>query len=245
MRMRVAVLPALFVLILTLIISFLTGHPEDLFLTRSVWVIPVRFVMVTLMLLAPVLLLPSLLAIVGNIAKNEKFFGQLVKTSMKNNEGLSKLVAWVLRPLQGIALSMIFAERFLNLLEFSVGASIAQHLARLTLFVIASVLVSLFLSAIWALDDLGVKFYYNRTSEVRTAGSSVGTVLPLIAGAVGVSSLFHLSSPVDALIGLVGIVMVLYPPYLLFAVSYHEFVRRRSAVLSGMLPIKRMEMNVR
>ena len=242
--MRVAVLPALLVLMLTLIISFLTGHPEDFFLTRSVWVIPVRFVIVTLMLLAPVLFLPRLLAIVGNIARNQGFFGQLVKTSMSTNEGLSKLVAWVLRPLQGVALSMIFAERFLNLLEFSVGASNAQHLARLTLFMVASVLVSLFLSTIWALDDLGVKFYYDRTSEVRTAGSSVGTVLPLITGAVGVSSLFHLNSPVDALIGLVGIVMVLYPPYLLFAVSYHEFVRRRSAVLSKRLPIKRMEMNV-
>lgn len=243
--MRVAVLPALLVLMLTMIISFLTGHPEDFFLTRSVWVIPVRFVIVTLMLLAPVLLLPRLLAIVGNMAKNQGVFGLLVKTSMNTNEGLSKLVAWVLRPLQGVALSMIFAERFLNLLEFSIGTSNAQHLARLTLFMVASVLVSLFLSTIWALDDLGVKFYYDRTSEVRTAGSSVGTVLPLITGAVGVSSLFHLNSPVDALIGLVGIVMVLYPPYLLFAVSYHEFVRRRSAVLSERLPIKRMEMNVR
>lgn len=241
--MTLAVSPAILILILMLIISIVTGHPQGLFPTSSIRGIPLRFVIVTLTLVAPVSLLPRLLALAGNMTKNERIFGQLVKATASPNQEFSKSVAWVLRPLQGIGLSMIFAERFLSFLEFSVGVSYAR-LVPLSLFVMTSALVSLFLSAVWALDDLGVKFYNRKTGEVRMAGSSVGTVLPLIAGAIGVSSLFHRSSPVDALIDLLWIVMVLYPPYVLFVVCHQEFVRRRRAALSEKLLLKRMETKV-
>jgi len=70
-------------------------------------------------------------------------------------------------------------------------------------------------------------------------GSSVGVVLPLIMGVVGISSLFHRSLPVEALIDLIGIVSVLYPSYVFFAVSHHEFLKRRSALLLEKLPAKK------
>ena len=57
---------------------------------------------------------------------------------------------------------------------------------------------SLFLSTVWALDDLGVKFYFGRTGEIRMAGSSIGTVIPLITGAIGITSVFHSNLPMDA-----------------------------------------------
>ena len=244
-RLTLAALPALFIFILTLIISLITGHPEGLFLTRSMNGIPARFVLVTFILVAPIPILPRLLALSGNLVKNERFFGQLVKATALPLREFSTPVAWILIPLQGIALSMIFAERLLNFLEeFSIGAIYTGLLIRSTLFVIGSALVSLFLSIVWALDDLGVKIYNRKTGEVRMVGSSVGTVLPLITGAIGVTSLFHLSSPIDALADLLEIVMVLYPPYVLFAIFHHEFTTRRSSILSGKLLLRRIETNI-
>lgn len=245
MRIGVAVSPAILTLTLTLIISLATGHPAELFLARSITGISIRFTVVTVVLSAPILILPRLLALTGRIAKKETFFGQLVKSTVSTDGELGKLVGWVLRPLQGIGLALIVAERFLNFLEFSTGASSAIILARASLFLMGGALTSLFLSVIWALDDLGVKIYNGKTGEVRTAGSSIGTILPLITGAVGVSGLFHASLPVDALIDLLEIVIVLYPPYALFAIFHHEYVRRQRTVLPGKLALKKIETKVR
>jgi hypothetical protein len=90
------------------------------------------------------------------------------------------------------------------------------------------------------LDDLGVRIYSVKTGEVRMAGTTVGTIFPLIAGAIVVAGLFHASLPADALIDLLEIVTVLYPPYLVFTVIHHEFVKRRSSVLRRKLVTKRI-----
>lgn len=237
LRVMTLVSSALFVLVLTLIISLATGHPEGLFLARSIRGIMIRFVLVTLTLLAPILILPNILPRVANAAKDEGPFGQLVRGTLDPYQELSKLNAWVLRPLQGIGLSMIFAERLLGFLEFIP--------ARLALFIIGSALVSLLLSVVWALDDLGAKIYDRKTGEVYTVGSKIGIALPLITGAVGVSSLFHLSSPLDAVTEVFEIVMVLYPPYVFFVIFHQEYVKRRIASLSGRLLLKRIEVNLR
>jgi hypothetical protein len=110
--------------------------------------------------------------------------------------------------------------------------------------VIGSALASLFLAVVWTLDDLGVKIYNVNTGEVRMVGTSVGTILPLLAGAIGISGLFHLNSPLDALLELIEIAAVLYPPYLCFVIAHHEFIKKRSAVLSEKLPIKRVETKI-
>ena len=49
-KIAIAVSPAVFVLVLTMVISFVTRHPEGLFLTRSIRGIPVRFVVLTILL---------------------------------------------------------------------------------------------------------------------------------------------------------------------------------------------------
>jgi hypothetical protein len=244
-RIAVAVSPAVFVLGLTLAISLLTGHPEGLFLTRSIRGITPRFVILTLILVAPIFILPRLLTITWNVAKNRSVFGQeLVKVSVSTDRELDKPVAWALRPVQGISLSLILAERFLSLLEFSIGVSYTRLLIYIALFLMGGVLTSIFLSVVWAFDDLGVKIYNSKTGEVHTAGSSVGTFLPLITGAVGVSGLFHTNLPMDALIDLLEIVMVLYPSYVFFAVLHHEFIARRALVLSEKLQLRKVQTTV-
>ncbi len=235
-RVGILVSPALFILILTILISLATGHPQGLFLARSIRGILIRFFLVTLIFIAPILILPNLLVVIVNRAKNEGPFGQFVRTSFGYKE-LSKSNAWFFRPLQGIGLSMIFAERLESLLEF-----LPVHLV---LFFIGGALVSLFLSVVWALDDSGIKIYNRKTDEVLMAGRSFGTILPLIAGAIGISSLFHLNSSLDALVELLELVMVLYPSYVFFVTFHQEFIKMRITSLSDKLILKRVETNLR
>jgi hypothetical protein len=185
-----------------------------------------------------------LVTVVGRVTAKQAFLGQLVKAPSSINRELGISVGWILRPVQGISLSLIVAERFLGFLEFSVGASYSFIVTRLSLFVIGGVLSSLFLSIIWALDDLGVQLYNGKTGEIHMAGSSIGTILPLITGAIGVAGLFHTNQPIEALIDLSEIVLVLYPPYVLFTVIHHEFIKRRNPGLTEKLVMKTIETKV-
>lgn len=245
MKATVALIPAFVILTLTLIVSFVSGHPRDLFLTNSIGDIAIRFTMSMLALLLPIWSLPWFVGMTGKIARNYSWLGELARTPTLVNSELTKTVAWVLRPVQGIALSLIVAERFLTFLESSTGAPDRAILIRVSLFVIGGASTSVFLSLLWALDDLGVRFYIPKTGEVHMAGNSIGVILPLITGAIGITSLFHTSLPLDALIDLGEIVMVLYPPYVLFTVLQHEFVMRRKAGLTKQLAAKQVETKIR
>ena len=233
--------PAIIILVLTLVVSVVTGHPQDLFLAGSTMDVVLRFMYVTAALLVPLVVLPWTLTLAGHVAKR---FGQLVKVLVSVEMELSKSDAWISRPIQGIALAMIFAERFLNLLEFSTGASSSQTLAQFTFFITGGILTSLFLSAVWSLDDLGVKLYDHKTSQVRTAGGSIGTILPLVTGIIGISTLFHFDSPVHALIELLQIVIVLYPSYVIFVTAHNEFLKRRIGLVSRRSHLRLIEINV-
>jgi hypothetical protein len=231
LRLAVAVSPAVITFAAMIVVSLITGHPPDLFLTQATIGIPVRFVFITAVLVAPIAVLPRLLAVLGRISIREKILGRLVRIPTGAAQECCRPIVWGLRPFQGIGLHMTLAEKFLSFLESSAGISLQTWLARATFFLIGSALVSLFLSTVWALDDLGVRIYNSGTGEVNMAGRSVGTILPLISGAVGITALFHRSLPLDALSDLVQIVMVLYPPYIFFAIIHNEFLRSRSLAL--------------
>lgn len=240
----VVIFPAVVVLLLTHTIWYLTGYPEGLFLSRSIRGILTRFALITIMLLVPLPVIPRLLAWLSNMAGGETLLGQLVATGTTSYEELNKSVMILLRPLQGMGLSMIFAERILLLMEFSTGVSPSRVFIRLTLFFLGSILVSLLLSTVWAFDDLGIKSHNKKNGEVRLFGNTVGVVLPLIAGILGVSTLFQRDTVAGALTDIFGIGMVLYPPYSIFAFIHYEFFRRRSITLMKKLSLKRIRTNV-
>ncbi len=247
MKMSLAVLPAFLVLALTVAISLATGHHGDLFLAHSTGSILIRFALVTPILVAPIAIIPRLLNLAGRLVKNNKLFGWFVKSRAVPHQDFTVSDDLVLRPLQGMALSMIFAERFIDFLVFSTGASYASILIRTTVFALLMLnpLISLFLSFMWTFDDLGVKIYSKETGETRMLGRSIGIALPLITGAIGVSTLFHRTYFMDAVIDLLGGFMVLYPPYVLFVIFHHEYVRRRFADLSRRLPFEGIETKVK
>jgi hypothetical protein len=76
-------------------------------------------------------------------------------------------------------------------------------------------------------------------------GRSIGIAIPLITGAIGTFTIFHRTHPIDALIDLVGTLMVLYPPYVLCVIFHHQFVRSRFIDLSQRLPFDRLETKVK
>jgi hypothetical protein len=243
-RIVVALLPAMIILVLTLFIAAAGGYARGLFLARSMQNIMFRFVVVTLISAAPVLALPRILPGAVNRMSSKWFFGQLVKTGNDSYRKLGIDGVWVFRPLQGIGLSLIIAEKLLELLDLSIHISHTARVVGLTQFIIGSALVSLFLSFVWALDDFGIRIYSEKRVEVHMAGSTVGIVLPLFTGILGATSLFNRASFVDALVDLLGISTILYSPFVFFALFHHEFLSRRSEGIFRRLRLRRIEIQV-
>ncbi len=223
--------PAIIVLAATFVVSFYAGTAEGLFLVQWNFRTLVRFISITMILLLPLPILPPFMAFVGKRLTEEGFLGRLVKGEMRSGVQFRKSLLWIIRPLQGIGMSMLFSNQFLNLFRNFSEASFLDAIIRPILFMVVSVPISILFSVIWSLDDLGIKLYHKQTGEVRLVGSYVGTILPVIFGAIGIYSLFQRSSPTDALLFLVLMVMVLYPPYVLFAVIHDKFLDRRKARL--------------
>ena len=148
----------------------------------------------------PIAILPRILTYAGKI-KNDQLFGSLVMSKGVPHHEFTVSNDLLLRPFQGIALFLIFAERFLNFLEFSTGNSYTSILIRSTVFAFLMVnpLMSLFLSFVWTFDDLGVKVYNVCTDELRMLGRSIGIAIPLITGGIGVFTLFPRAYFMDAL----------------------------------------------
>ena len=167
--------------------------------------------------------------------------GQLVRIEINKPIELKMTNTHLLRPLQGIALSMIFTDRLQQIVELTGETTYPRLLVRLILPIVGNVMVSLLLSTAWAMDDLGVRFYFKKTGEVRTAGSNVGLILPVITGVISVASLFWNRTIIEALVGVIGIVMASYPPYIFFVVIHNEFVRRNISTLLNRLSVGKVE----
>ena len=127
----------------------------------------------------------------------------------------------------------MLAEATLQFLAFLPGISPPHLFVPLILFAFGNVLVSFLLSTVWAFDDLEIKIRSEKSGEVRRLSTALGVAfpLPLISGTAGIAILFHHSAIMDALVDLLRIITVLYPPYAIFAFVHHEFFRRRSVVL--------------
>ena len=236
--------PAIVVLAATFVVSFYAGTAEGLYLVQSHVRTLVRFLAITMILLAPLPILPPFILFAGKRLTEEGFFGRLVKGEMRSSAPFRKSLLWIIRPLQGIGMSLLFSNQFLNLFKTFPQASFLDALIRPILFVVVSVPISILFSTIWSLDDLGVRLYLKQSGEVRLVGSYVGTILPVASGALGIYSLLQRSSPVDALLLLGLMVMALYPPYVLFAVIHDKFLGQHKVRLFENLLFGTVEVQV-
>ena len=95
--------------------------------------------------------------------------------------------------------------------------------------------ISLLLSFLWSLDDLGIRLYNRKTRELKMIGRYLGVFLPIITGLYGIASHFENYAPLVAAkyLGQMGI--ILYLPFGLFIVLHSRYLIKQEAVLLGRL----------
>jgi hypothetical protein len=239
-RLLISALPGFTVLITTVAVSLALGQPSDLFHTSSARGLIVRSLLITCILAVTVPIAPRIVTYLSHVLREKTPVGQLIKTSPPRESELERVISWFLRPIQGIGLCLIAGEEFIELLEYGTGLSYSEQLARASLFVFGSLIVAFLLSIVWTLDDLGLKIY-GSSGDLNSAGNNVGTILPIVTGAIGITNLFKSNTPIVAIYNLAGLIFALYPPYLVFAVIHDEYMRPKIRRLHDSLNLRKLE----
>ena len=236
--------PALVLLLATLIIStFITEFTFNFGLT-ALWKTLLRFLRLSLLLTLPLLLLPSLCTLLEGLFN--RGIRHLIQLQEDRDPAIHPLKNWVIRPFQGIGLAMLLASKLLALLEFYTGSKITVNTilpqgvfttSRFISLITIGVMASLLLSFLWTLDDLGVRYYNKKTKEVRMIGKYVGLLLPIFFGFYGIFSLFDNNSLFLVVKYIAQMVVVLYPPFVVFNVLHSRYLKSREGVLLRRLKV--------
>jgi hypothetical protein len=153
---------------------------------------------------------------------------------------------WLLKPLQGIALTMLLAVKLITFLQIYVDESITGNiilptgqfqLTRLLSINIVLIIASIFLSFLWTLDGLRIRYYNTKSGEVRMIGKYVGVLLPIIFGLYGMITLFKDSDRYLAIWNILQIGLVLYSPFVMLAVVHFLYIQSKETVLIKRLNI--------
>jgi hypothetical protein len=230
--------PALAILLGTLIVStFITEFTFTFGLTAA-WKTIFRFLRLSLVLALPLFLLPPIFAGVQGILNRGN--RQLVRIREDRDTAIHPLQHWVIRPFQGIGLGLLLATKLLTFLQLYGGTVVTAEtllptgqfqVGRFLAATAISVIVSLLLSFLWTLDDLGVRYYNRKTGEVRMIGKYVGLLLPIFFGFYGIFSLFDEYDRLPAMLYIAQMVIVLYPPFVVFSVLHNRYLRSQEGKL--------------
>ena len=164
----------------------------------------------------------------------------MIQIKQERSRIINPLQNWLLRPLQGIGLSMLIATKLIILLGIYKGSGIsasvilppaAFQLSRFLATTAIAIAISLLLSYLWGLDDFGVRLYNRKTKEIRMIGKYLGVVLPTLFGFYGMISIFQNHSQVLAIQYITQMVVILYPPFLIFNVFHAFYIQMKENVL--------------
>lgn len=228
-----AMVPAWAIVFATLVIStlvmefaFTSGWP-------TVWKTLFRFLRLSALLALPLFLLTKICSLLGGFFNRRS--RQLIQVEQERDLFIRPLKSWVLRPFQGIGLSMLIAAKILGFLEIYTGSKVTLDSVlpqghfnpELFLGVTAiAILVSLLLSFLWALDDLGVRYHNRKTQEVRMIGKYIGLLLPTLFGFYGIINLFEDHSRLLTAQYIAQMLGVLYPPFVVLNVLHARYLAR-------------------
>ena len=231
-------MPALLVLALTVVLSVFLGQftflKEWEAVTRGFY----RFARLTVLLCIPLWLLSPICSGIGWVIRRRKIL--LIKIKNKQRTEILPQRNWLIRPFQGIGILFLFSTKLLGLLQIIGGQTVTSSilstdghflLGRLLAVTGTTVFVSLFLSTLWTLDDLGIRYFNRRDYEIKMIGKYVGTLMPCVFGFYGVLSLFGLFPTEQALMYLLQIVIILYPPFVVFSVLHSRYLQSRKGAL--------------
>jgi hypothetical protein len=195
-----------------------------------------RFIRFALPLCLPLyILLPIYRFVVARMS--EKF----LRTEKKRELCIRPIKHWIFRPLQGIGIGLLFETKLLAALQILAGVTAQPvlfssrgqiQLERLLVVTGITVVISLLLSTLWTLDDMGIRYANRKDQELKMIGKYVGTLMPVLFGLYGIFSLLDNYPARQAFVFLFRIVMILYPPFAVFAVMHFRFLRSREEQFS-------------
>ena len=236
--------PALLVLAANLVISAFIGRFTFIGGAEALWKVPFRYFRFSLILIIPLFLIPILIPFWGRIFT----FGyrELIVTTERAPD-LSLLKTWIIRPFQGIGLSLLLGAKLIGVLQgYSVVATGSAGVLPPSQFVYGrmmtsmaiAAIVSLVLSLFWAMEDLGVSQQNKKTGEVRMIGKYLGVILPVVFGFAGYLSLLHDIPAYLAAQYVLQIVVALYPPFVTLTVCHSLYVQRKADVILTRLAVR-------
>ena len=233
------------VLVVSILLSIFLGEFAFLKGTEAIYRGIFRFLRLTLLLCLPVYLLLPAFGMLGSVLrkKNEAFL------QIEDNQdlGIHPVKHWLLRPLQGIGLVLIFGAKILWVLQIATGEAILPDLVipkgqfevgRFMVVMGVTIMISSLLSMLWTFDDLGIRYFNRKNHEIRMIGKYVGTLMPALFGFYGAFSLMSQFPTAQAFLYLVQIVVILYPPFAVFTVFHAHFLQKRPEALLDRLLIK-------
>ncbi len=140
---------------------------------------------------------------------------------------------WLFRPFQGIGIGFLFATKLLALIQNITGPFAIAHppvisghyqIRRMLLVTAITIIISLLLSILWTLDDMGIRYYNRKDQELKMIGKYVGTLMPFIFGLYGLFSLLAHYSKESTLLHIFKIILAFYPPLVVFVVVHSHFI---------------------
>jgi hypothetical protein len=172
----------------------------------------------------------------------------LIQIKLNQKLEIRPIKHWLFRPFQGIGIGLLFATKLLGVLQIVTGSTPTAsiflpqgqfQLGRLLVVTGITILVSLLLSTLWTMDDLGIRYFNRKDYEIKMVGKYVGTLMPTVFGLYGVLSLFDQFSKVQTLIYLFQMIVILYPSFTIFSVFHAHFVQKRAETLLDKLFIEK------
>jgi hypothetical protein len=173
---------------------------------------------------------------------------KLLQTEKKREPNLHPIKHWIFRPLQGIGIGLLFETKLLAALQILTGMTAQPvlffsrgeiQIGRWLVIIGITVIISLLLSTLWTLDDVGIRYVNRKDQEIKMIGKYVGTLMPILFGFYGIFSLIAGYPTKQALIFLFRIVMILYPPFAVFAIMHFRFLRGREEHFSERTLVKK------
>ena len=223
--------PAFLVLLVSMFIALFVTEFVFVSGVTALWKILFRFVRTSLVLTIPVLLLPLTCSFFRHALNRSG--RKLVQIREERIRSIHLLEAWVVRPLQGIGLSMLIATKLISVLQIYTGSKVpgsvllptggfilGKFVTTTAIFVGTSIL----LSFLWSLDDLGIRHYNKKTGEIRMIGKYLGALLPTIFGFYGLMNLYGEYAQSLALTYITQMAIVLTPPFVIFAVFHNRYI---------------------
>ena len=227
--------PAILILLFTITLSIFLGEFTFLKGWEAIYKGLLRFFRFTLILCLPLYVLLPIESKLGWVVRRRG--GVLFHMEEKQDLEVHPVKHWLFRPFQGIAIGLLFATKLLGVLQIFTGSTakvslfVPQSQFQPERFLIAAgitVFVSLLLSTLWTLDDMGVRYFNRKNHEIKMIGKYMGRVMPILFGFYGILSLFGEYPKTEALIYLFQIIVILYPPFAIFSIFHAHFVQRRA-----------------